>query len=54
MEPKTYQKGPKVGSEYWPTFKTSHCVRTVCALRAWQSPNKPSNKGWLLNKPVLE
>ena len=30
MEPKTCQKGPKVGSEYWPTFKTSHCVRTAC------------------------
>ena len=34
MEPKTCQKGPKVGSEYWPTSKTSHCVRTACALRA--------------------
>ena len=39
MEPKTCQKGPKVGSEYWPTFKTSHCVRTACALRAWHSPS---------------
>ena len=34
MEPKTCQKGPKIGSEYWPTFKTAYCMRTVCALRA--------------------
>ena len=34
MEPKTCQKGPKVGSEHRTTFKTSHCVRTACALRA--------------------
>ena len=34
---KTCQKGPKVGSEYWPTFKTSHCVCTAGAPRAWHS-----------------
>ena len=45
MEPKTCQKGPKVESEYGPTFKTSHCVRTACALRAWHSP-----KQWPLHK----
>ena len=30
MEPKTCQKGPKLGFEYWPTSKTLHCVRTAC------------------------
>ena len=29
-EPKTCEKGPKLGSEYLPTSKTSHCVRTAC------------------------
>ena len=33
-EPKTCEKGPKLGFEYLPTSKTSHCVRTACALRA--------------------
>ena len=37
-EPKTCEKGPKLGFEYLPTSKTSHCVRTACALRAWHSP----------------
>ena len=36
-EPKTCEKGPKLGFEYLPTSKTSHCVRTACALRAWHS-----------------
>ena len=30
MEPKSCEKGPKVGCEYWPTFQTSHYVRTAC------------------------
>ena len=29
-EPKTCEKGPKLGFEYLPTSKTSHCVRTAC------------------------
>ena len=29
MEPKTCQKGPKVGSQYLLTFKTSHCVHGI-------------------------
>ena len=33
-EPKTCEKGPKLGFEYLPTSKTSHYVRTACALRA--------------------
>ena len=33
-EPKTCEKGPKLGFEYLPTSKTSHCVRTACTLRA--------------------
>ena len=37
------EKGPTVGSEYWPTFKTSHCVRTACALRAHCVHGIPSN-----------
>ena len=37
-EPKTCEKGPKLGFEYLPTSKTLHCVRTACALRAWHSP----------------
>ena len=37
-EPKTCEKGPKLGFKYLPTSKTSHCVRTACALRAWHSP----------------
>ena len=36
-EPKTCEKGPKLGFEYLPTSKTSHCVRTACTLRAWHS-----------------
>ena len=32
-EPKTCEKGPKLGFEYLPISKTSHCVRTACALR---------------------
>ena len=35
MEPKTCQKGPKVGSKYWRTFKTWRYVRTACAVRAY-------------------
>ena len=27
---KTCEKGPKLGFEYLPTSKTSHCVRTAC------------------------
>ena len=30
-------KGPKLGFEYLPTYKTLYCVRTVCALRARHS-----------------
>ena len=44
MEPKTCQKGPKVGSEYWPTFKTSHCVRTACMAFPLKGV-KPSQPG---------
>ena len=29
MEPKTCQKGPKLGFEYWPTSKTLHCVHGI-------------------------
>ena len=29
-EPKTCEKGPKLGFEYLPTSKTSHCVCTAC------------------------
>ena len=29
-EPKTCEKRPKLGFEYLPTSKTSHCVRTAC------------------------
>ena len=29
-EPKTCEKGPKLGLEYLPTSKTLHCVRTAC------------------------
>ena len=29
-EPKICEKGPKLGFEYLPTSKTSHCVRTAC------------------------
>ena len=29
-EPKTCEKGPKLGFEYLPTSKTLHCVRTAC------------------------
>ena len=29
-EPKTCERGPKLGFEYLPTSKTSHCVRTAC------------------------
>ena len=29
-EPKTCEKGPKLGFEYLPTSKTSHCLRTAC------------------------
>ena len=29
-EPKTCEKGPKLGFEYLPTSKTSQCVRTAC------------------------
>ena len=29
-EPKTCEKGPKLGFEYLPTSKTSHCERTAC------------------------
>ena len=29
-EPKTCEKGPKLGFEYLLTSKTSHCVRTAC------------------------
>ena len=36
-EPKTCEKGPKLGFEYLPTSKTLHCERTACALRAWHS-----------------
>ena len=28
-EPKTCEKGPKLGFKYLPTSKTSHCVRTA-------------------------
>ena len=41
MEPKTCQKGPKVESEYWPTFKTSHCVRTACMAFPKTRRNRP-------------
>ena len=43
-EPKTCEKGPKLGFEYLPTSKSSQCVRTACtactacALRARHSP----------------
>ena len=40
-EPKTCEKGPKLGFEHLPTSKTSHCVRTACALRAWHSLCRP-------------
>ena len=36
-EPKTCEKGPKLGFEYLPTSKTSHCVRTACM--AFPKPN---------------
>ena len=29
-EPITCEKGPKLGFEYLPTSKTSHCMRTAC------------------------
>ena len=29
-EPKTCEKGPKLGFEYLPTSKNLHCVRTAC------------------------
>ena len=29
-EPKTCEKGPKLGFEDMPTSKTSHCVHTAC------------------------
>ena len=29
MEPKTCQNGPKVGSGYMPTSKTSHCMHGI-------------------------
>ena len=28
-EPKTCEKGPKLGFEYLPTSKTSHCVQDI-------------------------
>ena len=32
-EPKTCEKGPKLGFEYLPTSKTSHCVHGIpCSL----------------------
>ena len=33
-EPKTCEKGPKLGFEYLPTSKTLHCVRTACVRTA--------------------
>ena len=42
-EPKTCEKGPKLGFEYLPTSKTLHCVRTACALRAWHSQRRDAN-----------
>ena len=51
MAPKTCQKGPKVGSEYLPTSKTSHCVRTACTaspceptLKTGSEPRSPSRE----------
>ena len=42
-------KGPKLGFEYLPTYKTLHCVRTVCMAFPWYKwakaqPNKSPNK----------
>ena len=34
-EPKTCEKGLKLGFEYLPTSKTSHCVRTACTAFPW-------------------
>ena len=34
-EPKTCEKGPKLGFEYLPTSKTLHCVRTACMAFPW-------------------
>ena len=46
-EPKTCEKGPKLGFEYLPTSKTSHCVRTAFALRAWHSLSAPPKSSLL-------
>ena len=35
-----FPKGPKLGFEYLPTYKTLHCVCIACALRARHSPCK--------------
>ena len=32
-EPKTCEKGPKLGFEYLPTSKTSHCVNGIPYVR---------------------
>ena len=61
-EPKTCEKGPKLGFEYLPTSKTSHCVRTACMA----FPNKKTvgsfigahflhaqEKSWMLVPSVL-
>ena len=39
-EPKTCEKGPKLGFEYLPTSKTLHCVRTACMAfpKKYQAP----------------
>ena len=34
-EPKTCETGPKLGFEYLPTSKTSHCVRIACMAFPW-------------------
>ena len=41
-EPKTCERGPKLGFEYLPTSKTSHCVRTACMAFPLAPGNPPS------------
>ena len=37
LEPKTCQKGPRVGADYSPTSKTSHCVHGTPLEGGWAS-----------------
>ena len=51
-EPKTCEKGPKLGFEYLPTSKTSHCVRTACMAFPLQGRVVKYNK-FVLPSPLI-